>query len=176
MSSMIEIRKCGITSTGADAVVNAANSSLRQGGGVCGVIFNAAGSRQLQETCDQIGRCETGKAVITDGFALSRYIIHAVGPVYQDGKHHESQDLYSCYRCSLDLAKEYDCHSIAFPLISSGIYGYPKKDAWRKALQACGDWIRENKDISIQIIFTVIDDGLYDLGISTAEELGILVK
>lgn len=176
MSSMIEIRKCGITSTGADAVVNAANSSLRQGGGVCGVIFNAAGSRQLQEACDQIGRCETGKAVITDSFALSRYIIHAVGPIYQDGKHHEPQDLYSCYRCSLDLAKEYDCHSIAFPMISSGIFGYPKKEAWRKALQACDDWIKENEDASIQIIFTIIDDGVYDLGISTAEELGILVK
>ena len=138
MSSMIEIRKCGITSTGADAVVNAANSSLRQGGGVCGVIFNAAGSRQLQEACDQIGRCETGNAVITDGFALSRYIIHAVGPIYQDGKQ--------------------------------------KKEAWRKALQACDDWIKENEDASIQIIFTIIDDGVYDLGISTAEELGIIVK
>ena len=174
--STIEIRKCGITSTDADAVVNAANRYLQEGSGVCGAVFRAAGSEKLQDACDKIGGCKTGKAVITPGFDLSKYIIHAVGPIYQDGRSNEARDLYSCYICSLDLARGNGCKSIAFPLISAGIYGYPKKEAWRKALQACDDWIRENSDYEIKIIFTIIDDDTLDLGKRIAEELNIELK
>ena len=173
--STIEIRKAGITKTGAECVVNAANSSLQEGGGVCGVIFEDAGAYRLQKACDRIGGCPTGKAVITPGFDLCDYIIHAVGPVYQDGNHHEPQDLYSCYRTSLDIARENGIRSIAFPLISAGIFGYPKDQAWRKALQACDDWIRDNADYEIEIIFAIIDDGILELGRQTAEELNIEV-
>ena len=171
--SSIEIRKTGITKTGAQCVVNAANSSLQEGGGVCGIVFNAAGSAKLQQACDRIGSCKTGKAVITPGFDLCEYIIHAVGPIYRDGKHHEPQDLYSCYRASLDIARGNGITSIAFPLISAGIFGYPKKEAWRKALQACNDWIKDNADYEIAIIFAIIDDKILDLGKQTAEELNI---
>ena len=171
--STIEIRKAGITKTGAECVVNAANTYLQQGGGVCGVIFNAAGADRLQKACDKIGGCKTGKAVITPGFDLCKYIIHAVGPVYQDGKHHEPQDLYNCYRASLDIARENEIASIAFPLISAGIFGYPEEEAWRKALQACDDWIINNNDYQIEIIFAIIDDEVLELGNKIAQDLGI---
>ena len=172
-SSTIEIRKVGITKTGAQCVVNAANSSLQEGGGVCGIIFEEAGPVRLQKACDKIGGCKTGKAVITPGFDLCEYIIHAVGPVYRDGNHHEPQDLYSCYRTSLDIAKGNGITSIAFPLISAGIFGYPKDGAWRKALQACNDWIKDNVDYQIEIIFAIVDDKILELGKQTAEDLGI---
>ena len=172
-NSTIIIRKVGITRTGTEVIVNAANSALQQGGGVCGIIFNAAGAVELQRACNRIGGCKTGSAVITPGFNLCKYIIHAVGPIYKDGNHHEPQDLYGCYRESLDLAKEYDCHSIAFPLISAGIFGYPKAQAWRKALQAVQDWINDNPDYSIEIQFAIIDDTILELGKETAKELGI---
>lgn len=171
--STIEIRKAGITKTGAQCVVNAANTRLQEGGGVCGIIFEEAGPVRLQKVCDEIGGCRTGKAVITPGFDLCEYIIHAVGPVYQDGNHHEPQDLYSCYKTSLDIARGNGITSIAFPLISAGIFGYPKKEAWRKALQACDDWMKENHDYELQIIFAVIDDQILELGKQTAEELEI---
>ena len=166
----IEIRKCGITSTEAEAVVNAANDQLLAGGGVCGVIFKAAGYDKLQKACDEIGGCKTGDAVITPGFDLCKYIIHAVGPIYRDGKHHEAEDLYDCYRSSLQLAKNYKIKSIAFPLISSGIYGYPVKDAWIQALQACNDWIKDNSDYDIKIIFTIISDDVLEIGKQIQEE------
>ena len=174
--STIEIRKAGITKTGAECVVNAANSRLQEGSGVCGAIFDAAGTDRLQEECDKIGGCKTGKAVITPGFDLCRYIIHAVGPIYRDGNHHEPQDLYSCYRTSLDIARGNDITSIAFPLISAGIYGYPKKEAWKKALQACADWMKENEDHRIEIIFAIIDDSILELGRQMARELNIEIK
>ena len=171
--STIEIRKAGISKTGAQCVVNAANTRLQEGGGVCGIIFEEAGSLRLQKACDEIGGCKTGKAVITPGFDLCEYIIHAVGPVYQDGNHHEPQDLYSCYRTSLDIARENDIKSIAFPLISAGIFGYPKDQAWRKALQACSDWINDNSDYEIEIIFAIIDDKILELGKQIAKDLEI---
>ena len=174
--STIEIRKAGITKTGAQCVVNAANSQLQQGGGVCGIIFDAAGADRLQKECNKIDGCRTGKAVITPGFDLCEYIIHAVGPIYQDGKHHEPQDLYSCYKTSLDIARENGITSIAFPLISTGIFGYPKKEAWRKALQACDDWMKENNDYALQIIFAIIDDQILELGKQIAEELNVAVE
>ncbi len=161
---MIEIRKTGITNTKAQAVVNAANTRLMQGGGVCGVIFNAAGPDKLQEACDRIGGCPTGSAVITPGFDLCPYIIHAVGPIYQDGKHEEEELLYSCYISALDMALKHSVKSIAFPLISAGIYGYPLEKAWKTALKACKEWAEKHPDDDIQIIFTIPEQHKYDMG------------
>lgn len=119
-----------ITHVHADAIVNAANEQLWEGGGVCGAIFRAAGSRKLQQACDKIGHCDTGSAVATPAFALpARYVIHAVGPVWHGGGAGERELLASCYRSSLELAAQLECRSIAFPLISAGIYGYPRREA-----------------------------------------------
>lgn len=170
--SSIKIQKTGITDLDTDCIVNAANSQLAQGSGVCGAIFRAAGARELQAACNKIGHCPTGGAVITPGFALkAKYVIHAVGPIWQGGSHNEPQNLYSCYRESLERAKENDCHSIGFPLISAGIFGYPKDKAWRKALQSCSDWIEENPDYDMDIIFAVLDDRILELGQRTMKEL-----
>lgn len=170
--SSIKIQKIGITKLHTDAIVNAANSSLAAGGGVCGAIFREAGYDELTAACGAIGGCKTGSAAITPGFNLPvKYIIHAVGPVYQDGKHREPQLLYSAYKQSLILAKENNCHSIGFPLISAGIFGYPKDQAWRKALQACQDFISDNPDYDIDIIFAVLDDNIKALGEKSLTEL-----
>ena len=170
--SSIKIKKIGITDLDTDCIVNAANSQLAQGSDVCGAIFRAAGARELQAACNKIGHCPTGGAVITPGFALkAKYVIHAVGPIWHDGSHNEPQNLYSCYRESLERAIENDCHSIGFPLISAGIFGYPKDKAWRKALQSCSDWIEENPDYDMNIIFAVLDDRILELGQKTMEEL-----
>lgn len=168
----IEILKTGITSLKTDALVNAANEGLWEGGGVCGIIFKAAGANELQAACSQIGGCKTGSAVITPGFKLkSKYIIHAVGPRWVDGKHDEPKLLYSAYKQSLILAVEKGCQSIAFPLISAGIYGYPVDQAWRKALQACLDFQKSNPDTNLDIQFAVIDDKVLDVGKKTLAEL-----
>ena len=152
----LEIVRNDITKMKVDAVVNAANSRLQQGGGVCGAIFAAAGASQLQAECDRVGFCEVGSAVITGGYALARYIIHAVGPVWQGGGHGEEALLKSCYESALELAREHECSSVAFPLISSGIFGYPKDEA----LQAADSAIKEfllGYDIMVYLV-------LYDKG------------
>lgn len=165
--SGIAIRQEGITDARTEIVVNAANSALQAGSGVCGAIFSAAGYQPLQAACDAIGGCLTGNAVITPGFGMQcRYIVHAVGPIWRDGHHHEPEDLYHCYQASLDLARKYNCHSIAFPLISAGIYGCPLDLAWRKALQACNAWIRKNPDYEISIEFAIPDKNIGKLGIA----------
>ena len=141
--SKIEIRKAGITYLDTDAVVIGANEGLWQGGGVCGAIFDAAGFEELTEACRKIGHCDTGSAVITPGFRLrNRYIIHAVGPVWKDGDKDEPKKLYTAYYKSLVLAMEHEIHSVGFPLISSGIFGYPKDKAWKTALRALLSWQR----------------------------------
>lgn len=161
----IEIRKAGITELSADAIVNAANEDLMAGGGVCGAIFEAAGYRKLSEACDKIGRCDTGSAVITPGFdSKAKYIIHAVGPVWRGGRRGEAELLYSAYYSSLTLAAENGCHSVVFPLISSGIYGYPVNGAWREALRACGDFLDRHADASMSIVFAVLSEEIYDAG------------
>ena len=168
----IEIRKIGITDLDTDAIVNAANDGLWAGGGVCGAIFRAAGHDKLQAACNEIGHCDIGSAVITPGFDLkAKYIIHAVGPVWHDGNHKEPQLLYGAYRRSLEQAVENSCHSIGFPLISAGIFGYPKDKAWRKAIQACNDFFQKNPDADLQVIFAVLDDGILALGQKTLDEI-----
>lgn len=125
-----ELVRNDITRMHVDAVVNAANERLAHGGGVCGAIFRAAGPAELQTACDEIGYCATGDAVATPAFALpARHVIHTVGPVWRGGSHGEQSALRGCYRNSLALADELGDKSIAFPLISSGIYGYPKDAA-----------------------------------------------
>ena len=165
-NSTIEIHKNGITNLKTDAVVNAANQYLQQGGGVCGAIFKAAGSARLQAACDRIGHCATGSAVITPAFNMkyNKYIIHAVGPRYSDGHSGEAEQLYSCYQKSLELAEENGCRSIGFPLISAGIFGYPLEEAWEIAITACRDWLNENPDYEIQIVFVNTDDEKVDAG------------
>ncbi|NLT57841.1 MAG: macro domain-containing protein [Clostridiales bacterium] len=134
-----------ITKLETDAIVNAANRALQMGGGVCGAIFRAAGAEQLQRACDAIGGCETGGAVLTPGYDLSaRHIIHVVGPVWRGGGQGEAALLRACYENALRLAKAQGLQSIAFPLISAGIFGYPKEEALRIAGQAIGDFLREN--------------------------------
>ena len=166
--SSIEIKKIDITQLKTDAIVNAANEGLWQGGGVCGAIFREAGSAELTKACNAIGGCKTGNAVITPGFNLSaKYVIHAVGPQWTDGNHNESKLLYSAYKHSLILAKENGLHSIGFPLISAGIFGYPLDGAWRKAIQACNDFIQNNPDYDIKIIFAVLDDKILAVGEKT---------
>ncbi len=118
-----------ITTMKVDAIVNAANEWLKQGGGVCGAIFKKAGAKELQDECDKIGYCPCGDAVLTKGYNMSKYIIHTVGPRYVDGNHGERKLLENCYKNSLELAKKNNIKSIAFPLISSGIFGYPVDEA-----------------------------------------------
>ena len=135
-----------ITRLEADAIVNAANSKLLAGGGVCGAIFSAAGSVELQKECDKIGYCGIGEAVITKGYKLkAKHIIHTVGPIYGRDPANEENQLYSCYKSSLELAKRKRLDSVAFPVISSGIYGYPKAEAIKIATRAIKDFLAENE-------------------------------
>ncbi|MDR0651754.1 MAG: macro domain-containing protein [Synergistaceae bacterium] len=147
-----EIVREDITEMKVDAIVNAANTGLRMGGGVCGAIFAAAGASELQKACDKLAPVATGNAVITPGFSLPvKYIIHTPGPVWQGGTSGEEGLLRSCYINSLSLAAENGCESVAFPLISSGIYGYPKKDALKVATRAITDFITE-QDMNVYLV------------------------
>ncbi len=170
--SSVTVKKIGITKLDTDAIVNAANEGLCEGGGVCGAIFKEAGTENLTKACKSIGGCETGSAVITPGFNLkAKYIIHAVGPRWIDGEHGEPSLLYDAYKSALELARENDCHSIGFPLISSGIFKYPKKKAWRKAIRACETFIKKNPNYDIEIVFAVLDDEMLNLGQKTIEDI-----
>ena len=165
--SRIEILNADITRMDTDAIVIAANSSLLWGGGVCGAIFSAAGGSRLQEACARIGHCPTGSAVITPGFDLkAKYIIHAVGPVWNGDEEATGRLLTGCYRTSLELAEKNGCASIAFPLISSGIYGVPKSIAWKYALKACHEY-----EGSIRAVFCVLNEGMRQQGLKILEEV-----
>ena len=143
-----------ITKMKVDAVVNAANSALKMGGGVCGAIFSAAGAQELQAECDQIGGCNVGEAVITAAYNLpAKYIIHTVGPIWQGGNANEAQLLHNCYINSLTLALKHQCQSIAFPLISSGIYGYPKDQALHIAFSAISQFLFANEANVYLVLF-----------------------
>lgn len=149
-----------ITKMKVDAIVNAANTYLQMGGGVCGAIFRAAGAAQLQAACDKLAPIKTGEAVITPGFALpARFVIHAAGPIYQPQNAEQCEKLLrSAYMESLRLAVENKCESIAFPLISSGIYGYPKDEALQVAVSAIRDFL-DNYDIDVTLV--IFDKSAY---------------
>lgn len=144
-----------------DAIVNAANAELRAGGGVCGTIYAAAGFAELQAACAVIGGCAVGGAVITPGFRLpAKYVIHAVGPMWQGGDHAEGALLAAAYRSALSLAAGHGLRSIAFPLISSGVYGYPKAQALSVAVSAIGSFLLTHGELDVYLV-------IYDHGADT---------
>lgn len=165
----LEIVRNDITKMQTDAIVNAANSALQQGGGVCGAIFSAAGATELQRECDAIGHCETGQVVMTKGYRLpTKHIIHAVGPIWRGGGHKEAELLASCYTHSLSLVREHGLESIAFPLISSGIYGYPKDQALRIAISAIRAFLLKH---DMKVYLVVFDRQSYRDAIAVSEAL-----
>ncbi|MDX1423697.1 MAG: O-acetyl-ADP-ribose deacetylase [Kiloniellales bacterium] len=150
----IEIHAGDITKLDVGAIVNAANDRLAPGGGVCGAIHRAAGP-ELARECARIGHCPTGEARITGGYALpAKHVIHAVGPVWRGGAAGEAEQLAGCYRMSLELAKDAGVASIAFPAISTGIFGYPIDQATRVAVETVGAWLAQD-DAMERVIFCV---------------------
>ncbi len=152
---MMKVVQGDITELEVDAIVNAANQVMLGGGGVDGAIHRAAG-RELYEACLKVPevrpgvRCPTGEARATPGFNLpAKFVIHTVGPIYRDGRHGEPERLAACYRNSLALAAENGCKSIAFPCISTGIYGYPIADAAKIAVQECAEFLKIHDGIEI---------------------------
>lgn len=137
----MEVYVGDITTLAVDAIVNAANERLLPGGGVCGAIHDAAGEKLMGE-CLQVGRCPTGEARLTGGYKLTaKHVIHAVGPIYEDGTQGEEKLLASAYRSSLDLCVQHLFRRVAFPAISTGSYGYPKEEAAKVAFNTVKEWL-----------------------------------
>ncbi len=163
---MIRILQADITTLQVDAIVNAANSTLLGGGGVDGAIHRTAGP-ELKKFCATLGGCSTGAAKITPGFMLpARYVIHSVGPVWSGGKKNEPELLANCYRNSFELALRHGVRSIAFPSISTGVYGYPKDEAARIALTVMREY-RQRFDDIIACCFSAADRERYERLLAT---------
>ena len=157
MKDRIVLTREDITKMPVDAIVNAANSKLAGGGGVDGAIHRAAGS-ELLEACQLLNGCKTGSAKITEGFNLpAKFVIHAVGPVWRGGKNDETELLAGCYRTSLELAKSNQCKTIAFSNISTGIYGFPKREAAAIAIETVRKFLKENT-FPEQVSFVCFDE------------------
>ncbi|MEE4259195.1 MAG: O-acetyl-ADP-ribose deacetylase [Bacteroidales bacterium] len=160
MEKRIEVTREDITKLKVDTIVNAANSRLLGGGGVDGAIHRAAGPELLEE-CKTLNGCQTSEAKITNGYNLpARYVIHTVGPVWRGGKFNEAEMLRDCYKNSLQLAQLNGCKSIAFPNISTGIYGFPKHEAAEIAVKTVMDFMQSNK-IPEKVYFTCFEEPNY---------------
>ena len=169
--SIIKYHVGDITKLKVDAIVNAANSTLLGGGGVDGAIHRAAGPGLLEE-CRTLNGCKTGEAKITGGYNLpSKHVIHTVGPIYS-GSISDAEDLRNCYWNSLEVAKANDLHSIAFPGISTGVYGYPKKDAARIALKTVKEWLEDNSAYEMEITIVNFSEEDYLIYQTVAAEMG----
>ena len=156
VKNQIQVVQGDITKLDCDGIVNAANRSLLGGGGVDGAIHRAAGPELLAE-CRTLHGCRTGEAKITKGYRLrAKYIIHTVGPIYS-GTAEDAAQLADCYLNSLNLAKEHNVHSIAFPAISTGVYGYPLEDATAIAVKTVVQWLEDHADYAMQVIFCCFD-------------------
>ncbi len=162
MKQKITIKLCDITTLSCDCIVNAANGTLLGGGGVDGAIHRAAGP-QLLEECRSLRGCRTGEAKITKGYQLpARYVIHTVGPIYS-GAEEDARLLAACYRNSLELAREHGVHSIAFPAISAGVYGYPMESAAEIAVYTVRKWLQEHPGYDMSVIFSCYSQSALDI-------------
>ena len=169
--SSIKYHSGDITKLKVDAIVNAANSSLLGGGGVDGAIHHAAGP-QLLEECRTLHGCRTGEAKITRGYNLpANHVIHTVGPIYS-GSASDAENLRNCYWNSLEIAKANDLHSMAFPGISTGVYGYPKKDAAKIALKTVKEWLESNSAYEMEITIVNFSEEDYLIYQTVAAEIG----
>lgn len=161
----IQLRNTDLLCMDVCAIVNPANTQLLMGGGVCGAIFRAAGIPQMQAACHVLAPIRTGEAVLTPGFALKAdYVIHTAGPIWQGGTKNEATLLRDCYLHALALAQAHQLSSIAFPLISAGLYGYPKQEALRIALDALSSWQGDLPHVAYLVLLDKSD-------VETAREL-----
>ena len=170
-SERIELVLGDITKLEVDAIVNAANTSLLGGGGVDGAIHRAAG-RGLLEECRKLGGCPTGEAKITKGYSLpAKWVIHTVGPVWHGGRHGEDELLASCYHNSLALAEQHGIRTIAFPAISTGVYGFPMERAARIAVKEVKDFLERNTFVD-KVMLVCFDQRAYDVFTKALKKIG----